>query len=57
MSFHIASAQERWARANHPLFDFVFTTAHPDIKLGGPLNTPDRRQRVWGAPTLAGLLN
>ena len=57
MSFHIASAQERWARANHPLFDFVFSTAHPDIKLGGPLKTPDRRQRVWGAPTLAGLLN
>lgn len=57
MAFHIASAQERWARANHPLFDFVFTTAHPDIKLGGPLKTPDRRQRVWGAPTLAGLLN
>lgn len=57
MAFHIASAQERWARANHPLFDFICTTAHPDIKLGGPLNTPDRRQRVWGAPTLAGLLN
>jgi len=57
MAFHIASAQERWARANHPLLDFICTTAHPDIKLGGPLNTPDRRQRVWGAPTLAGLLN
>ena len=57
MSFHIASAQERWARANHPLLDFICTTAHPDIKLGGPLKTADRRQRVWGAPTLAGLLN
>ena len=57
MSFHIASAQERWARANHPLLDFICTTAHPDIKLGGPLKSTDRRQRVWGAPTLAGLLN
>ena len=34
MSFEVASAQRRWAEANHPLFDFIFRTHHPDLQLG-----------------------
>lgn len=33
MSFEVETAEERWARARHPLFDFVFRTHHPDIQL------------------------
>ncbi len=37
MSFEVGSAQRRWAEANHPLYDFIFRTNHPDLQLGtGP---------------------
>ena len=35
MSFEVGTARQRWAAARHPLFNFVFTTAHPDIQLNG----------------------
>ena len=34
MSFEVGSAQRRWSEANHPLFDFIFRTHHPDLQLG-----------------------
>ena len=34
LAFDVATAEERWAAANHPLFDFVFRTHHPDLELG-----------------------
>ena len=34
MSFEIATAKERWTKANHPLLDFMCNTFHPDIDLG-----------------------
>ena len=34
MSFEVGSAQRRWAEANHPLYDFIFRTHHPDLHLG-----------------------
>jgi hypothetical protein len=34
MSFEVGSAEARWAAAGHPLYDFIFRTAHPDIDLG-----------------------
>jgi hypothetical protein len=34
MSFEVGSAEERWTAAGHPLYDFIFRTAHPDIDLG-----------------------
>ena len=34
MSFEIASAKARWAKANHPLLDFMCNTHHPDIDIG-----------------------
>lgn len=31
--FEIGTAEERWASARHPLYDFVFRTKHPDLDL------------------------
>ncbi|MBU0590541.1 MAG: hypothetical protein KJ852_12845 [Gammaproteobacteria bacterium] len=31
MSFEVATAETRWAAAQHPLFNFIFRTHHPDI--------------------------
>jgi len=31
LAFDVASAEQRWAAARHPLFDFIFRTQHPDI--------------------------
>ena len=36
MSFEVGTAKRRWAEANHPLYDFIFNTDHPDLQLGGP---------------------
>ena len=33
LAFDVETAEERWAAANHPLFDFVFRTQHPDLEL------------------------
>lgn len=33
MSFEVATARERWAAAQHPLFQFVFQTRHADLAL------------------------
>jgi hypothetical protein len=33
MKFEIGTAQERWAEASHPMYDFVINTIHPDIDL------------------------
>jgi hypothetical protein len=33
MSSCVDTAEERWAAAKHPLFDFAFRTHHPDIQL------------------------
>lgn len=34
MKFEVGTAQERWAAVNHPMYDFIFRTTHPDINLG-----------------------
>jgi len=33
LAFEVGTAEERWAAANHPLYDFVFRTSHPDLDL------------------------
>jgi hypothetical protein len=33
LSFDVNAAEANWAAAKHPLFDFIFRTAHPDIDL------------------------
>lgn len=35
MQFNVDTAQDRWAAANHPLYNFIFRTHHPDIDIGG----------------------
>jgi hypothetical protein len=35
LAFDVAAAERNWAAANHPLFDYVFRTYHPDIDLAG----------------------
>jgi hypothetical protein len=34
MAFEIATFEERWAKAKHPLLNFFFNTHHPDIDVG-----------------------
>lgn len=36
MSSNVDTAEERWAAARHPLFNFAFRTHHPDIQLDSP---------------------
>ena len=36
MSSNVDTAEERWAAARHPLFNFAFRTQHPDLQLGAP---------------------
>jgi hypothetical protein len=33
MAFDVATAEERWIAARHPLYAFIFRTIHPDIQL------------------------
>ncbi len=33
LAFEVETAEERWSAAQHPLFDFVFRTHHPDLHL------------------------
>ncbi len=33
LALRVASAEDRWAAAGHPLFDFMVRTFHPDIEL------------------------
>jgi hypothetical protein len=33
LAFEVGTAEERWASANHPLYNFVFRTRHPDLDL------------------------
>ena len=35
LKFEVATAEERWSAARHPLYDFVFSTRHPDIDVEG----------------------
>ena len=43
LSFEVGSAQRRWAEADHPLYDFIFRTNHPDLQLStGPQSSRPR---------------
>ena len=39
MAFEIATFQQRWQEARHPMLDFFFNTHHPDIDIG-PIAPP-----------------
>ena len=46
MAFEIATFQQRWTEARHPMLDFFFNTVHPDIDIG-PVVVPSLPQ--WPA--------
>lgn len=33
LAFEVATAERRWREGRHPLYDFVFRTHHPDIRI------------------------
>jgi hypothetical protein len=47
LAFEVGTAEERWASANHPLYDFVFRTQHPDLDLS------DSDHSGWSLPARA----
>jgi hypothetical protein len=47
LAFEVGTAEERWARAKHPLYDFVFRTRHPDLDLS------DSDYSAWSLPARA----
>lgn len=50
MSFEIATGEERWEAANHPLLNFFRRTRHPDIDIGK--KALPRLMRVAPAPRM-----
>jgi hypothetical protein len=56
LAFDVASAEQRWAAARHPLFDFIFRTRHPDIDVRSAKRGPAVEQPQLGSsPFGAGL--
>ena len=41
MASNVDTAEERWAAAKHPLFNFAFRTNHPDIQFDSPQQRSD----------------
>jgi hypothetical protein len=37
LAFDVATAEKRWREGSHPLYNFVFRTHHPDIRIDGNL--------------------
>lgn len=56
MSFHIASAPERWELANHPLLSFMCHVHHPDIQITAPANAVSDRTTDYAATQNGALL-
>ena len=46
LSFEVGSAEARWEEASHPLFNFIFRTAHPDLDLRAPQRAVDLVQAM-----------
>lgn len=40
MALDIATVKERWAEVNHPLYDLIYLTNHPDIDVDQSDNLP-----------------
>ena len=57
MSSNVDTAEERWAAAKHPLFNFAFRTHHPDIKLGHPGQAQVSQMAVQSYPALNATLS
>jgi len=56
LAFDVASAEQRWAAARHPLFDFIFRTQHPDIDVkSGKRSLGVEQPHLGGSPFGASL--
>lgn len=40
MAFEIATFEQRWTEARHPMLNFFFNTQHPDIDIGPAMRLP-----------------
>lgn len=47
MSSEVLTAEDRWAAARHPLFNFAFRTHHPDIQITGARPRNQATARPW----------
>ena len=45
LSFEVGTAEQRWAEAAHPLFNFIFRTRHSDLDLRAPQRTGNTEQQ------------
>jgi hypothetical protein len=56
MAFDVATAEERWIAARHPLHTFIFRTTHPDIELPPSLfataRSPVLHDRTYSRTTM-----
>lgn len=56
LAFDVAGAEKNWAAANHPLFNFIFRTRHPDINVKvGKRELQSETARLGGSPFGASL--
>ena len=56
LAFDVAAAEQRWAAARHPLYDFIFRTRHPDIDVStGKRALGTEQAQLGGTPIGAGL--
>lgn len=49
MSFEVGTAESRWAEVQHPLFNFIFRTHHPDIDVSEIMVLSERRNPQYSA--------
>jgi hypothetical protein len=43
LAFEVRTAEARWAEAQHPLYDFIVRTHHPDLAISPPLDQHGER--------------
>jgi hypothetical protein len=53
MAFEIATGEQRWQAARHPLLGFFRHTRHPDIDIAPRTRTPARRVAYSPRPAVS----
>ena len=44
LAFNVTTAERRWYASNHPLYEYMFRTWHPDLQVFASVSNP------WGGP-------